>query len=634
MRSSPYEPESYDCVVIVTAHSAIDYDDLVDRAQVVVDLRNATGRTVRRTGKSGSCDCGSTGGTSPPLARPERRAGGVLSRPRAPSTRPPCVLPSLAHDVRELHERHRPNNAASAGRPRPVGKEPRPQLRSARRVRLLCDVAEPRRADLAGIYPAARMTGSYEDILADDSVEAIVIATPVPTHPGTGPPRARSRQARLRGEARGNAPGRDGRALRARRGAWPRADARSSLLYHPGVQKLKEIVDSASWATSSRVRKRQNLGTFRTNENALWSLGVHDLSVLLHLIEEEPSEVEAHGNAFLSRGVEERRLLLSALPLGKMAHMHLSWLDPHKIRRITVVGNDRMAVFDDMDRERKITVYDNWRTRTGDIYSPKVDTTEPLRLECQHFLRLVAGDGDPHKPARDAIPVVRALEQLQASLETVRRDRRDRSDRDRLSRDRDRRRLPDPRGRGSSGSRPPCRRGRRRGGRSYRRWSSREGTIVSTGAIVFAGTRVGARVIVGDQACIRERCVIGDDVVVGRGALVENDIHRRSAVEDPGDGLCDVVLDARRERLHRTVRDHDERQPHGRTEKRHALRKGPTIRRGARVGAGAVLCPAVEIGEEAFVGAGAVVVKDVPPHVVVVGNPARTLRDVPPEELL
>ena len=102
-----------------------------------------------------------------------------------------------------------------------------------------------------------------------------------------------------------------------------------------------------------------------------------------------------------------------------MAHMHLSWLDPHKIRRITVVGNDRMAVFDDMERDRKITVYDNWRTRTGDVYSPKVDATEPLRLECAHFLSLVAGDGDPHKAARDAVPVVRALEQLQTSLESV-----------------------------------------------------------------------------------------------------------------------------------------------------------------------------------------------------------------------
>jgi acetyltransferase-like isoleucine patch superfamily enzyme len=160
------------------------------------------------------------------------------------------------------------------------------------------------------------------------------------------------------------------------------------------------------------------------------------------------------------------------------------------------------------------------------------------------------------------------------------------------------------------------------------------GAIVSTGAIVFAGTRVGARVIVGDQACVRERCDIGDDVVIGRGALVENDTTIGELTKIQADAYITAYS---------TLEDHVFIAPRvittndnfmGRTEKRHALRKGPTIRRGARVGAGAVLCPEVEIGEEAFVGAGAVVVKDVPPGVLVVGNPARVLRDVPSEELL
>jgi predicted dehydrogenase len=284
----------------------------------------------------------------------------------------------------------------------------------------LCDLDEDRRADLAQTYTTARLTADYEDLLADDSVEAIVIATPVPTH---------HELARRALEAGKHVFVEKPAAMRAvdMDELCELAEERGRvlmpghlLLYHPGVQKLKEIVDSGELGDVLYVYgNRQNLGTFRTNENALWSLGVHDLSVLLFLVEEEPSEVEAHGNAFLNRGVEDVVFCYLRFPSGKMAHMHLSWLDPHKIRRITVVGNDRMAVFDDMDRERKITVYDNWRTRTGDIYSPKVDTTEPLRLECKHFLKLVAGDGDPHKAARDAVPVVRALEQLQASLETV-----------------------------------------------------------------------------------------------------------------------------------------------------------------------------------------------------------------------
>jgi acetyltransferase-like isoleucine patch superfamily enzyme len=160
------------------------------------------------------------------------------------------------------------------------------------------------------------------------------------------------------------------------------------------------------------------------------------------------------------------------------------------------------------------------------------------------------------------------------------------------------------------------------------------GTTVSTGAIVFAGTRVGAGVIIGDQACVRERCDVGDEVVIGRGSLVENDstVGARTKIQAMAYVTAYSTLeeDVFIAPCVQTSNDNFM----GRTERRHELRKGPTIRRGARVGVGAVLCPTVEIGEEAFVGAGAVVVTDVPPRVVVVGNPARVLRDVPPEELI
>jgi acetyltransferase-like isoleucine patch superfamily enzyme len=161
-----------------------------------------------------------------------------------------------------------------------------------------------------------------------------------------------------------------------------------------------------------------------------------------------------------------------------------------------------------------------------------------------------------------------------------------------------------------------------------------DGTIVSTGAVVFAGSTIGARVILGDQSCVRERVTIGDDVVLGRGSLIENDttvgaltkiqagayITARSTLEEHVFIAPCVV----------TTNDNWM----GRTEKRFGNVVGPTIRRGARIGGGAVLCPGVEIGAEAFVGAGAVVTKDVPARAVVVGSPARVLREVPDDELV
>jgi acetyltransferase-like isoleucine patch superfamily enzyme len=161
-----------------------------------------------------------------------------------------------------------------------------------------------------------------------------------------------------------------------------------------------------------------------------------------------------------------------------------------------------------------------------------------------------------------------------------------------------------------------------------------DGTIVSTGAVVFAGTKVGARVILGDQSCVRERVTIGDDVVLGRGSLIENDTTVGSQTKIQAEAYITAysTLEEQVFIAPCVVTTNDNFM--GRTEKRHELIAGPTIRRGARIGGGAVLCPGVEIGEEAFVGAGAVVTKDVPPRTLVVGNPARVLREVPEDELL
>ena len=161
-----------------------------------------------------------------------------------------------------------------------------------------------------------------------------------------------------------------------------------------------------------------------------------------------------------------------------------------------------------------------------------------------------------------------------------------------------------------------------------------DGTIVSTGAVVFAGAKVGARVVLGDQSCVRERVLVGDDVVIGRGSLVENDTTIGALTKIQAEAYITAYS---------TLEEHVFIAPcvvttndnfMGRTERRRELIAGPTIRRGARIGGGAVLCPGVEIGEEAFVGAGAVVTKNVQPRMLVVGNPARVVREVAADELL
>jgi predicted dehydrogenase len=292
----------------------------------------------------------------------------------------------------------------------------------------LCDASPERLEQFGRRYPGARVTADFDELLGDDTLDAVVVATPVPTHFELAkraleagkhvfvekPPtmRAAEMEELVRLAEAG------GRVLMPGH----------LLLYHPGVRKLKELVDSGALGDVLCVYgNRQNLGKIRKDENALWSLGVHDLSVILYLVGEEPSQAVAHGNAFLTQGVEDVVFCYLRFPSGKIAHMHLSWLDPHKMRKLTVVGREKMAVFDDMELERKVTIYEKapwepagiygeWRTRTGDIFSPKIANDEPLRLECEHFLSLVENGPDGHAEARDGLTVVRALERLTESL--------------------------------------------------------------------------------------------------------------------------------------------------------------------------------------------------------------------------
>jgi predicted dehydrogenase len=296
-------------------------------------------------------------------------------------------------------------------------------------LRWCCDADPERWERWAGAFPGARFSRDLDELLADPDLDAVVIATGVPTH---APLASRVLQA-----------GKDcfvekplARSSEEAATVVEAAEARDRILmvghllqYHPGVQKLKEMLDSGSLGDLYYVySKRLNLGKIREDENALWSLGAHDVSVVLYLLDgEEPVEVLAHGESFVREGVEDVVFCNLRFPSGRVAHMHLSWLDPHKERRFTLVGARRMATFDDMALERKVTVYDKgfdpdfrnygeYITRSGDVMSPQISNEEPLRIECRHFLECVRSRAEPLSGSESGVRVVRVLEALQRSL--------------------------------------------------------------------------------------------------------------------------------------------------------------------------------------------------------------------------
>jgi predicted dehydrogenase len=294
-------------------------------------------------------------------------------------------------------------------------------------LRWLCDLSPELLDTAAKAHPQARTTADFQELLADPEVDAVVIATPVVTHYEL------AKQALSAGkhvfvekpQAQSSAEAEELVALAQERGLVLMPGY--LLLYHPALHRLKELIDGGEFGDVLYLYgNRQNLGQIRRDENALWSIGAQDLSMILHLVGEEPVEAWARGESFLRSGIEDVVFCYLRFPSGVVAHMHVSWLDPHKIRKLTVVGRDKMAVFDDMEPDRKLTVYDkgpverpasDWQVRVGDIHIPKLPTEEPLRREVAYFLALVGGEGDPLVPAREGLAVIRTLEQLQDSLD-------------------------------------------------------------------------------------------------------------------------------------------------------------------------------------------------------------------------
>jgi predicted dehydrogenase len=296
-------------------------------------------------------------------------------------------------------------------------------------LRWLCDADADACERLAASFPGARTAGEIERLLDDDELDAVVLATPVPTHAELAERVARAgKHCFVEKPLATNAADAQA-AVEAAASAGTLLMVGHLLEYHPAVARLKQLIDEGELGPLYYLYgNRLNLGVLRANENALWSLGAHDVSVALHLIGEEPDECVAQGASFVRDGVEDVVFCYLHFPSGVVAHLHLSWLDPHKERRLTVVGERRMATFDDMLVEGKLAIYDkgfdedarSWGeyiTRSGDVFSPRIANAEPLRLECEHFLHCVRSGQAPRSDGHSGLRVVRVLEQLQRSLD-------------------------------------------------------------------------------------------------------------------------------------------------------------------------------------------------------------------------
>ena len=299
------------------------------------------------------------------------------------------------------------------------------------RLKTICDLSDKVLAAHRAAYPGVGTTTSVAEVFADREIEAVVIATDAPSHYHLARDALAAGKHVLVEKPMTLAP-REAEDLITRAEKAKRVLMVGHLLeYHPCVLQLKHLLDSGELGEARYMYcQRVNLGIVRKDENAWWGLAPHDVSVILLLFGAEPVTVTAQGQAYLQPGVEDVVFAQLKFADGRMAHIHVSWLDPHKIRKMTLVGTDKMATFDDMDPAEKIRIYDkvvdvagsvvgyeqSLSLRTGDILIPKTPTGEPLRAECLHFLECIAKGLTPRSDGRDGLRVVRVLEAAGRSL--------------------------------------------------------------------------------------------------------------------------------------------------------------------------------------------------------------------------
>ena len=456
-------------------------------------------------------------------------------------------------------------------------------------LRLACDVEPTRLASLRERFQDIKLTTSFSEVLKDDGISGIVIATPASSH------YALAKEALLAGKdvfvekplAMKVSQGKDLVEL---------ANKNSRILmvghllrYHPAVVKLKALIDEGKLGKLYYIySNRLNLGRFRTEENILWSFAPHDISAILHLLGEKPTQVCAHGGSYLNHGIPDVTVTTMEFQSGVKGHIFVSWLLPYKEQKFIVVGDRGMAVFDDVEPERKLVLLNQTVEWVERLPVPRMDEAEPvplskeepLRAECQHFLECIE---TRRRPDTDGEEGVRVLEILGACQESL-----------------DRRAavvaLTTP---------------------SAKPFFAHETAVIDEPCEIGEGTRVWHFSHIMKYAKVGQGCSIGQnvfiasDVVVGNNVKIQNNVSLYTGVILEDDVFCGpsmVFTNVINPRSH--IERKDEYQQ-------------TLVRKGTSLGANCTIVCGCTIGRYAFIGAGAVVAKDVPDYALVVGVPGR-----------
>jgi predicted dehydrogenase len=299
-------------------------------------------------------------------------------------------------------------------------------------IKTLCDKKASKLKELSKKYPAIKTTQDYKDILNDKEIDAVVIATPVSTHYSL------AKEALMNGKhvfiekpiAKSSAEAQELISLADKK--KKKILVGHTFLYSPSVMKVKELLDKKEigdiyYINSSRV----NLGLFQPDVSVLWDLGPHDLSIILYWLNDRPVEVYATGSSYIQKNIEEVTFLTLKFKSGIMAHIHMSWLAPAKLRRTTIIGSEKMVIYDDTESVEKVKIYDQGVVknpedfgqfqltyRAGDVISPHIDIVEPLRSECMDFINAIRNNTEPKSDARFGLEVVKIIEAAQQSMQS------------------------------------------------------------------------------------------------------------------------------------------------------------------------------------------------------------------------